>query len=194
MSHTAHTSTPIHPVLAERWSPRAYDSAATLTATDLTAAFEAARWAPSAMNGQPWRFIVGFRGDATFDAIVNTLAGWNGAWAPNASALVVAVAQTSSEEGQQNPFAIYDLGQAVASFTFQAHSEGLYVHQMAGTDTAALAEAFNLPAGFEAFHTFAVGKLADPSTLPDELAAREVAPRTRHELTEIVRYTPFEAN
>lgn len=194
MSHTAHTSTPIHSVLASRWSPRAYDSAAVLTASDLNSSFEAARWSPSAMNGQPWRFIVGFRGDDTFDAIAKTLAGWNGAWAPNASVLVVAVAQTSSEEGKPNPFALFDLGQAVAHFTFQAHSEGLYVHQMAGTDTAELAKAFNLPAGFEAFHTFAVGRLADPSVLPDELAAREVAPRTRHELAEIVRYTPFEDN
>lgn len=193
MTHVAHTSTPIHPVLANRWSPRAYDSAAILTAADLNSAFEAARWAPSAMNGQPWRFIVGFRGDKTFETIVGTLAGWNGAWAPNASALVVAVAQTSID-GQPNPFGLFDLGQAVASFSFQAHSEGLFVHQMAGTDTAALAAAFNLPAGFEAFHTFAVGKLADPSTLPDELAARELAPRVRHELAEIVRYDAFEDN
>lgn len=193
MTHIAHTSSPILPVLAERWSPRAYDSAAALTAADLTASFEAARWAPSAMNGQPWRFIVGFRGDKTFETIVGTLAGWNGAWAPNASVLVVAIAQTSNE-GQPNPFGLFDLGQAVASFSFQAHSEGLYVHQMAGTDTGALAKAFNVPAGFEVFHTFAVGKIADPSTLPEELAAREVAPRTRHELAEILRYDAFEAN
>lgn len=194
MTHIAHTSTPIHPVLAQRWSPRAYDATAVLTRADLNSAFEAARWSPSAMNNQPWRFVVGFRGDDTFNTIVSSLAGWNGAWAPNASALVVAIAQTSSDTGQPNPYALFDLGQSVAHFTFQAQSEGLYVHQMAGTDTAQLAQAFNLPAGFEVFHTFAIGKLDDPSTLPEELAAREVAPRTRHELAEIVRYDAFEEN
>lgn len=194
MTHIAHTSTPIHPVLAQRWSPRAYDATAVLTQADLNSAFEAARWSPSAMNNQPWRFVVGFRGDDTFNTIVSSLAGWNGAWAPNASALVVAIAQTSSDTGQPNPYALFDLGQSVAHFTFQAQSEGLYVHQMAGTDTAQLAQAFNLPAGFEVFHTFAIGKLDDPSTLPEELAAREVAPRTRHELAEIVRYDAFEEN
>lgn len=194
MTHIAHTSTPILPVLAGRWSPRAYDSAVTLTQADLNSAFEAARWSPSAMNAQPWRFIVGFRGDETFQTIVNSLAGWNGAWAPKASALVVAAAQTSSDTGEANPYALFDLGQAVAHFSVQAHSDGLFVHQMAGTDAAALTEHFKLPAGFEVFHVFAVGKITDPSTLPDELAAREVAPRTRHELSEIVRYSAFEDN
>jgi nitroreductase len=192
MSRNAHTSTPINPVLAARWSPRSFDTTATLTPADLTPAFEAARWAPSANNSQPWRFIVGFRGDDTFNAILPTLAGWNSAWMPNASAIVVGVTQTAGADGTPNPYAIYDLGQAVAHFSVQAQTDGLYVHQVAGTDTAALKEIFNLPAGFEAFLTIAVGKLAPADLLPEALAERENAPRVRHELTEIVRYDAFE--
>jgi nitroreductase len=192
MSRNAHTSTPINPVLAARWSPRSFDTTATLTPADLTAAFEAARWSPSANNSQPWRFIVGFRGDDTFNAILPTLAGWNSAWMPNASAIVVGVTQTAGPDGTPNPYAIYDLGQAVAHFSVQAQTDGLYVHQVAGTDTAALKEIFNLPAGFEAFLTIAVGKLAPADELPEALAEREKAPRVRHELAEIVRYDAFE--
>ena len=192
MSRNAHTSTPINPVLAARWSPRSFDTTATLTPADLTPAFEAARWAPSANNSQPWRFIVGFRGDDTFNAILPTLAGWNSAWMPNASAIVVGVTQTAGADGTPNPYAIYDLGQAVAHFSVQAQTDGLYVHQVAGTDTAALKEIFNLPAGYEAFLTIAVGKLAPADLLPEALAERENAPRVRHELTEIVRYDAFE--
>ena len=192
MSRTAHTSTPINPVLAARWSPRSFDTTATLTAADLTPAFEAARWSPSANNSQPWRYIVGFRGDETFNKIVPTLAGWNSAWMPNASAIVVAVAQTAGADGTPNHYAIYDLGQSVAHFTVQAQTDGLYVHQVAGTDVEALKEAFNLPAGHEAFVAIAVGKLAPADELPEPLAEREKAPRVRHELAEIVRYGAFE--
>ena len=192
MSRNAHTSTPINPVLAARWSPRSYDNTATLTPADLTPAFEAARWSPSANNSQPWRFIVGFRGDETFNKIVPTLAGWNSAWMPNASAIIVAVAQTAGADGTPNHYALYDLGQSVAHFSVQAQTDGLYVHQVAGTDVEALKEAFNLPAGYEAFLTIAVGKLAPADDLPEALAEREKAPRVRHELAEIVRYDAFE--
>jgi nitroreductase len=191
MPRTAHTSVPINPVLAERWSPRSYDTTATLTAADLTAAFEAARWAPSANNSQPWRFIVGFRGDQTFETIAKNLAGWNGAWAPNASALVVTAALTTGPDGNANPYGLFDLGQAVAHFNVQAQSDGLYVHQMAGADIEGLQAAFNLPSGFTVFHTFAVGKLGEADALPAELAERERAPRVRHELAEIVHYGPY---
>ena len=191
MSRAAVTSTPIHPVLAERWSPRSYDATKTLTKADLAASFEAARWSPSANNNQEWRYIVGFRGDSTFDAIVGTLAGWNTAWAPNAGALVVAIAETTNADGQANPYALYDLGQSVAHFSVQAHNDGLYVHQVAGTDVDALKAAFNLPANWDAFVAFTVGHLADADALPEPLAEREKAPRTRRELNETVFYGAF---
>ncbi len=188
MSKTAVTSVPIHSVLAERWSPRSYTDQI-LTKADLAPAFEAARWSPSANNAQEWRYIVGFRGDATFDAIAKTLAGWNATWAPTAGALVVAAAQVEDAEGKANPFAIYDLGQSVAHFSVQAHADGLHVHQMAGTDTAALDEAFNLPAGIKSFVVFAVGNLGSPDALPEQLAEREVKPRERRPLDETVFYS-----
>ncbi len=188
MSRTAVTSTPIHPVLAERWSPRSYDTTKSLTKADLTASFEAARWSPSANNVQEWRYIVGFRGDSTFDTIAATLAGWNTAWAPNAGALVVTIAETSNAEGQANAFALYDLGQSVAHFSVQAHHDGLHVHQVAGTDVAALKAAFNLPENWDAVTVFTVGHLADADELPEPLAEREKAPRTRRDLSETVFY------
>jgi len=188
MSRAAVTSTPIHPVLANRWSPRSYDTTKALTKADLAASFEAARWSPSANNNQEWRYIVGFRGDATFETIVGTLAGWNSAWMPNAAALVVAIAETTNADGAPNPFALYDLGQSVAHFSVQAHHDGLYVHQVAGTDTAALDAAFNLPEGWNSFVAFSVGYLADADELPEPLAEREKAPRTRRELSETVFY------
>lgn len=192
MSRSAHTSVPILPVLAERWSPRAFDPTVTLTKEDLLPAFEAARWAPSAMNAQPWRFIVGFKGDETHATLVKYLAGWNQVWMPDAPVIVAAIAQVMNADGKPSPYAIYDLGQAVAHFSIQAQADGFYVHQVAGTDTHALTEAFNLPAGFEVFHTFAVGKIGDPDSLPEELAEREKAPRVRHELAEIVQYGAYE--
>jgi nitroreductase len=186
MSRAAVTSTPINPVLANRWSPRSYDATKSLTKADLNASFEAARWAPSANNNQEWRYIVGFRGDATFETILGTLAGWNSAWAPAAGALVVAIAETTNADGQANPYALYDLGQSVAHFSVQAHSDGLYVHQVAGTDVDALKTAFNLPATWDAFVAFSVGHLGEADALPEPLADREKAPRSRRELNETV--------
>lgn len=191
MSRLASTAVAINAVLAERWSPRAFDNTFKLTVDDITPIFEAARWAPSANNMQPWRYIVGFRGDQVFDTIVKSLAGWNTAWAPNASVLATTVAHTENDEGQANPFALFDLGQSVAHLSIQAQTQGLYVHQMAGTDADFLRRSFNLPAGFSVFHTFAIGKIASPDTLPPELADRERAPRVRHDLSEIVRYSAF---
>jgi nitroreductase len=188
MSRAAETSTPILPTLANRWSPRSYDVTKTLSKADLAASFEAARWAPSANNTQEWRYIVGFRGDATFDAIAATLAGWNSAWAPNAGALVVGAVESTNNDGQANPYALYDLGQSVAHFSVQAHADGLFVHQVAGTDVEALKKAFNLPAGWDAVVAFTVGHLADADALPEPLAEREKAPRTRRPLDETVFY------
>ncbi|MDH6532038.1 nitroreductase [Aurantimicrobium minutum] len=191
MSRHATTSTPINPVLAERWSPRSYDTTAVLTPADLTASFEAARWSPSANNSQPWTYLVGFRGDDTFNAILPTLAGWNSAWMPNASAIVIAIAQVADAEGKANPYAAYDLGQSVAHFSVQAHTDGYHVHQVAGTDAAALKEAFNIPEGYEALVAMTVGKLAPASELPEALEERENAPRVRKDLSEVVHYTQF---
>lgn len=193
MSRLATTVTPISEIHATRWSPRSFDESAELTREAVVASLEAARWAPSANNVQPWRFVVGFRGDDTFETIAKNLMSFNAAWAPQASALVVNIAHTSDAEGKENHFALYDLGQAVAHFTLQATHDGLFTHQMGGINREELAAAFNVPAGFRVVSVTAVGSLGVPDALPEVLAEREVAPRTRIALDEIVTYGPIEA-
>ncbi len=192
MSRLATTITPISEIHATRWSPRSFDATAELTREAVTASLEAARWAPSANNVQPWRFVVGFRGDDTFTTIAANLMSFNAAWAPQSSALVVNIAHTTDAEGKENAYALYDLGQAVAHFTLQASHDGLFTHQMGGINREELAAAFNVPAGFSVISVTAVGALGAPDALPEPLAAREVAPRTRIELDEIVSYGPIE--
>lgn len=183
---TADTSTPINEVLAERWSPRSFDAAAPLDEDKLTAALEAARWAPSAANSQPSRFIVARRGSTAFDTIVANLMGFNTVWAGSAAALVVALAEVRDPEGNERPWAKYDLGQAMAQFSIQAHHDGLHVHQMGGFDADGLRQAFSIDERFEPVSVAAVGTLASPDALPETLRQREIAPRQRLPLSHLV--------
>ncbi|PPL20376.1 nitroreductase family protein [Microterricola pindariensis] len=183
---TAQTSAPVLDVLAERWSPRAFDPDAVLEAGALAGVFEAARWAPSASNTQPWRFIIARRGTETFETIAATLMGFNQMWAGSAAALVVNIAVTADAEGNPMPWAQYDLGQAVAHLSVQAHAEGLHVHQMGGFDRAAISAAFDLAESFVPTSVMTIGKLGDAAALPEALREREVAPRVRLALDEIV--------
>jgi nitroreductase len=190
MSRAAKTSTPILPVLAERWSPRSFDATRSLSMADLTPAFEAARWAPSANNAQEWRFLVGFRGDATFEAMTERLSGWNASWAPSAGAIVVGMYE-DDPENKSRDYAPYDLGQAVAHFSVQAHADGLFVHQAAGFDRDAMAAHFNVPATWKVFVVAVVGHLGAPELLNETLQERETAPRVRRPLDETVFTSPF---
>ena len=183
---TAVTSAPILPVLAERWSPRSFDPTYKLTQHELLSVLEAGRWAPSANNAQPTRYSVIEHGSPLHAQIVGTLAGWNSAWAGNASAIILVSAETSNADGAVNPFAVYDAGQAVAHLSIQAHELGLHVHQMAGLDKAKAAEILGLPANLELVVSLAVGKIAPAEALPEPLFEREVAPRVRKDLDEIV--------
>jgi len=182
----AQTSTPIIDVLAERWSPRAYDSTIAIDERALTAALEAARWSPSASNSQPWRFIVARRGTPKFAQIEAGLMGFNAAWAGSAGALIVAIAESKDDEGKARPWAEYDLGQAVAHFSVQAHADGLHVHQMGGIVVEKLRAAFDLDPRFTPMSVTAVGTLASPDVLPEATREREVAPRSRRALDETV--------
>ncbi|MGJ4845156.1 nitroreductase family protein [Leifsonia sp. Le1] len=185
-SRAAVTAAPLIPALAERWSPRAFDPTAVVPETALTAALEAARWSPSASNTQPWRFIVARRGSAEFDIIASALMGFNQAWAGSASALIVAIAELEDAEGNPRRWATYDLGQAVAHLSVQAHHDGLHVHQMGGFDVDALRSAFDIEERFLPTSVSAIGILGDPDALPDPLRERELAPRSRAALDEIV--------
>lgn len=186
MEKRENTEQPILEVLGKRWSPRAFDSQAILTAADLAPAFEAARWAPSGNNLQPWSFIVGYRGDQTFNKISENLSGFNQSWTPNASALIVAITDTSTPSGRQNPWARYDLGQAVAHFTIQATADGLATHQVGGIDIEMLTSELGVHEPLEIVTVIVVGKIGDPNTLPEERKATELAPRQRKPLAEIV--------
>ncbi|MBF4575762.1 nitroreductase family protein [Frondihabitans sp. VKM Ac-2883] len=185
-ARTSETSVPLVDLLDERWSPRSFDPTATVSDDQVTALLEAARWAPSALNLQPRRFIVGRRGTATFDTILANLMGFNTLWAGNAAALVVAIAETESEAGDARAGAQYDLGLAVSALTVQAHAEGLHVHQMAGIEVDGLRSAFDLPARLLPVTVSAVGVVAPADQLPEKLAERETLPRTRLELDSLV--------
>lgn len=186
IDRTADTSVPVNEILTGRWSPRAYESTTPLDEDKLTAALEAARWAPSAYNGQPWRFVIARRGSELHADIVASLIGFNQTWAPAAAALIVAIAETADENGKVITHAAYDVGQAVAHLSVQAHHDGLFVHQMSGFDAAAVAARLELEERFVPTTVLAVGDLGDASALPDALQERERAPRTRRPLAETV--------
>lgn len=183
---TADTAYPLLPALAERWSPRAYDASAVIDEQKLTAALEAARWSPSANNSQPWRFIVARRGSAEFDTIVEKLMGFNQLWAGSSSVLIVAVAEVEDEAGAERRWATYDVGQAVAHLTIQAHHDGLHAHQMGGFDADGLRAAFDLDERFLPVSITSLGILGDADSLPEALRERELAPRSRQPLEDLL--------
>lgn len=180
-------ATPEHPiadVLARRFSPRAF---ATEIPSDaqLARLFAAACWAPSAGNGQPWRWVVGVQGDDVWPVVLSCLNESNQSWCRHVPVLGIAIAQTLRDDKPMRT-GPYDLGQAMADLTVQATTEGLYVHQMAGFSADAARAAFAIPAGFEAWTAYAIGSLGDPDTLPGDLRERELVPRTRNPLGDLV--------
>ncbi|MEV6596333.1 nitroreductase family protein [Actinoplanes sp. NPDC051346] len=178
-SKTVETALPLHPLLAGRWSPRGFDAGHRLDDTALAALLEAARWAPSANNSQPWRFLPTRRGERAFDLLTAALAEGNRAWAPRASMLLLVAAQTEDEAGRGRPWAQYDTGQAAAALVVQAEHLGLAVHQMGGFDTAAVTASLALPSTVRPVTVLAIGRHDPTATLPEALAERERAPRTR---------------
>jgi nitroreductase len=181
------TSAPIHDVLRNRWSPRAFDGRP-VGPEKVRSLLEAARWASSSYNAQPWRFIVGTGDDpATFKRILDTLIEVNRSWAKNASVLILTVAKLKFDHnGEPNRHALYDVGQAAANLATQATDLGLGVHQMAGFSPEKARELFHIPDGYEAVSALAVGYPGDPASLPDPLRERELAPRERKPLAAFV--------
>lgn len=182
-AHPADTDAPILDVLAERWSTRIFDPATPIDEDALASALEAARWAPSANNTQPWRFVVARRGSAAHAQIVDALMGFNQSWATDAAALVV-FASSAALDGKPLPWAAYDTGQAAAHFTVQAHASGLHTHQMGGFDRDAIAAAFGFGDDIVAVTVMAVGALGDIDAAPEALRERELAPRVRRPVAE----------
>jgi nitroreductase len=186
MDKPANTDLPIHELLKKRWSPRAF-SDRPVSDSDLRLLLEAARWAPSAMNEQPWRLIVARRENREeFDRLAACLAPANRVWAQHASVLIAVVArETYRRNGKPNPHAWHDTGQAIAHITVQATALGLAVHQMGGFDSDAVRSTYGVPEGFSPVSVVAIGYGGEPDQLPDELAQRERAARTRVDPSEI---------
>lgn len=179
------TSAPMTDLLVARWSPRAFDKTAELTDQELLAILEAGRWAPSSSNGQPWRFSVAKRGSQLHQKMVEGLTGFNQAWAPAASALVV-VSIKKADDGSSHKGNFYDAGLAVSLMSVQAQALGLYTHQMGGILHEQLHKDLGLSADLEVAVMFAVGKKDVPEIFEGEALEREKAPRVRLPLSEIV--------
>ncbi len=192
MSHPKHASSSadILDVIRERWSPRAFDEARDVSAAELTRLFEAARWAPSSFNEQPWRFVIASRrrSPEAFDALLAALIPSNRDWARVAPVLaLLAVSPVLQLTGEPNNNAWYDAGQAVAFLTLQATAAGLGIRQMEGFDHARVRIACGVPEPFEPGIVMAIGYPGDPTSLQREShRAAELRPRSRRPVGEFV--------
>ncbi|MEY4761247.1 MAG: hypothetical protein RLZZ200_1103 [Pseudomonadota bacterium] len=166
------TDLPVDRQFIDRWSPRAFTDA-TLEVDTLHAMLEAARWAPSAANSQPWRFVYGLRGTPAFATLLDGLVPANQVWASKASALVVVA--TATRGARPLTHAQFDCGAAWMSVALQAHLLGWQTHCMAGIDPAKLQGSLAIPTDHQPLVAIAIGKIGDKSLLPEPLQAREVA-------------------
>lgn len=182
----AETAQPIHEIIATRRSPRSLNPEVHLDDQDLIAFLEAARWAPSAFNGQPWRFYVGRNGDDLFTKILSTLVPFNQSWAKNASALITVAAKTTKEDGSAHIDYQYDCGLAVSQMVFEVHNRGFVAHQMTGYDRAKNAEVLSMAPDLVSIVVIAIGKQDVPEKLEGSAAEKELAPRIRKKLSELV--------
>ena len=175
------------PVVLARWSARSFADRE-VSPADLKKVFAAARWAASAYNEQPWRFLVGTRNSLTHKKIFSALVGFNQGWAGAAPVLILGVASMRFvHNGTTNAYALYDLGAAAAVLCLQAAALGLKTHSMAGFDQAAARQAFGIPEDYAFGAVIALGYQGEPSALGHEqLIALETAPRERKPLSEFV--------
>jgi nitroreductase len=175
------------PTVLSRWSPRSF-AGRDVSPEDLKKVFEAARWAASSYNEQPWRYLVGTRGSETYKKIFSTLIGFNQGWAGSAPVLILGAASTKfSHNGTPNGYALYDLGAASSYLTLQAAALGLKTHQMAGFDQAAARKAFEIPDDYVLGAVIALGYQGEPAALGHEqMISMEIAPRERKPLGEFV--------
>jgi nitroreductase len=187
MQKPATTDSPIHELIRNRWSPRAFADKP-IPPDVLRSLFEAARWAPSSNNEQPWAFLVAAKDDReNFEKMLGVLVEFNAGWAKKAPVLALAVAQLSfAKNNTPNRNAQYDTGAAAAWLSVEATARGLFVHQMAGFDPEKACQVFAIPAGWDPLAALAIGYPGDPGSLPQRLQERELAPRTRKPLSEIV--------
>ncbi|BAY99724.1 nitroreductase [Tolypothrix tenuis PCC 7101] len=182
----APTEYPVHDFIRSRWSPRAFSDRA-VEPEKLLSLLEAARWAPSSFNHQPWSFIVATKEDATeYNRLFSTLVEFNQGWAKNAPVLILAIAKIRTDDGKTNRHAFHDVGLAIENLILQATSLGLFAHQIGGFNADTAREIYQIPADYEPATVLTIGYPGDPQNLPDGLRDRELAPRTRKPLSEFV--------
>ncbi len=174
------------PIFHERWSPRAFENREVSTA-ELANVFEAARWAASSGNSQPWRFLVGVRNSPTHSKIHEALVDANKEWAGHAPVLILGTALAVNPKTEKpNAYALYDLGAAAAYLTLQAASQGLVAHQMAGFSHETARSLLEIPENYALGSVIALGYQGEPAALPNtKLIERELAPRERKPLSEV---------
>ncbi|MBB6124073.1 nitroreductase family protein [Sphingobium subterraneum] len=186
----------IEPLILHRWSPRAFDASALDEAT-LMRLFEAARWAPSSFNYQPWTFLYAQRDDANWDSFLSALIPFNQSWAKNASVLIYILSDTMSQKAPQDTPTpshshSFDAGAAWMALALQAQRLGLHAHGMTGVDMDAARRILNVPDRLRIEAAVAVGRRADPSVLPEQMHGGEKA-SSRKPLADIVRAGPLPA-
>jgi nitroreductase len=178
--------------ISGRWSPRAFSNDP-ISQEELHILFEAARWAASGNNTQPWRFVFAHKGSDEFEALLSTLAEGNQVWAKNAPVLMGVFGRTRHEyKERENRTWMYELGLAVGQLGIQAQSMDIYLHQMGGFDPEKMAKVCKAPDVFEAMVAIALGRQGKPETLEEPLRSRETAERTRKPLSDIVIEGSFE--
>ena len=174
----------IHPLIKERWSPRVFQEQP-VEDDKISSLFEAARWAASSMNEQPWRFIYAKKGSQAYDKIVDCLYEFNQDWVIHAPLLVLTAYKENFDSGKQNFHALHDLALGVANLSFQAQAMGLGIHQMAGVHWAKAQEVFKVPDGYHISTCLAIGYYGgDVSKLNEDLQKSEKATRSRKKLAE----------
>jgi nitroreductase len=187
MDANAASDYPLCPLLARRYSPRAFADRP-VEKEKLRRIFEAARWSASCNNEQPWRFILGLKGSGdTFERVLHVLAEMNRLWAQKAPVLVlVCAATTFTLNGKPNKWHLYDAGQAAVHLTVQAMHEGVYLHQMAGFNAEKARAEFSIPPDVVPGSAIAMGYPGEVDTLPEDLRIRELQPRTRKPMSEML--------
>lgn len=187
MNKSAPVDHPVHELIRERWSPRAFADRP-VEPDKLRSLLEAARWAPSSYNEQPWAFVMATREQPEqFERLLGCLLPGNQAWAKAAPVLMISVAKLRFDRNAtHNRTAYHDLGLAAAQLTLQATALGLAVHQMAGIHLDQARETYGIPEGYDPVAGIAIGYPGDPETLPEALRAMERAPRQRKPLAAMV--------
>jgi len=176
----------VHKLITDRWSPRAFDKR-TVDFDKIQLLFEAAKWAPSARNAQPWRFIFATNEMSDYKVLIDLMSEANQSWATTAPLLVMPLAQViSTYKNRPNRLAFYETGMAVGNLLTQATAMGLMVHQLSGYDEERAKEILVIPTRYEPMSILAIGYKGEPAKLPSDVAAWEKRERTRLEISKFL--------